>query len=283
MHSLSKTLWTTACLVVAVGSGCGAEKLSEPETLGQLSVAEAETLAESFVLASENCDVATLEEILDLDAALRRGLLSSTLSTRSQNWLYDKSSDRRSWIRPMLCTAEGTGLSLISIRNFSGSSQRSALFRLDFGEDAGVDYIELLMGKSSNGTAIADDVYMYSGGWLFSERLRDVNAAAASDYNKRKQFTDAIVLLRRDPQAGITRFESLSPGFRSSKAMLLEYVRASIEVGPEEYSKAILLFSEKLPDDASLNFVSLDGLYIQGKFDEGLAAIAALGDWCFSV
>ncbi|MBL4634052.1 MAG: hypothetical protein JKY56_09270, partial [Kofleriaceae bacterium] len=277
MRRLRSPVVTAIVLIASVVVGCGADRLSEPEELSELSEPEAEELAREYQVAAEDCNLSALGQLFDFDAALRRGLLASSLSTQSQRWLYDKTRGRPRVLQNTLCIPEGGHLTLLSLRRFPTNGQNSALFRIDFDEFGGFDYLEVLLGKSRDGRNIADDLYFYSGGWLASEQMRDSSVAVASNYNNSDKFRETLQLLTSDPGAGMTAAKQLSPGVRASKTLMLEVVRASIELGPEAYSQAIKEFSDRFPGDASLDFITIDGLYVLAQWEQLLSTIDKFG------
>lgn len=266
-----QALLVTMLALMPLGLGCGPERISEPEVLAKIDAEEAESLAQSLRLATLNCDIGMMRKHFDMDAVLRRGLLSSSLSVQSQRWLYDNYPDSYALFKETFCDYSNMSFSLVSIRHNPGQEQTSAVFSMEYPETDTFDYVEFMLGKDEEGRLVADDLYFHNHGWLLSEKFRDSSEAIASDFFNRNELGKVQQLLVSNPSAGMEAVKDLSTGYRDNKSLWLLMVHASAQISLEMNRETIRLFSEKFPGDASLKFITLDSLFRQNRYDEILS------------
>lgn len=182
---------------------------------------------------------------------------------------------------------QGGSYRLMDVRQKDGEIR--ALFRLLLPE-AGVNYHDLLLVRDNGGRARVGDIYVFLSAEDLSTTFRRFYVAmlAENDRSLLEKLSGKTAELANhmdEFQAMGTRirtgqfrealdiYESLPEVLKTEKAVLILRYQAAVGVGSAETIQAVREFKKHYPDDACIDFLSIDLHASTGDFDQALECV----------
>lgn len=182
---------------------------------------------------------------------------------------------------------QGGGYRLLRVREKDGELR--ALFRLLLPE-AGVNYHDLLLVQGDNGQVRIGDIHIFLSAEDLSTTFRRFYVVMVAEQNRSlleklsgktavyAEHMDEIQSMNAavqngQPAAALATYNTLPDELKADKFVLLGRYRAAAEIGNEECSQAVRDFRQHHPDDACVDFLSIDLYATTGEFDKGLECI----------
>ncbi len=203
----------------------------------------------------------------------------------------DKSVSQKFGEQLVSSVREGGSLKLLRLHSVNGETH--ALYRLVSGKQA-LNYIDLHLERSAPGPVRVSDLYLYLLGETFGDSLRRLYllgaASAQATYLDRLmgkeqtlvKFAGAFKEVQQLQQEGkhaevVAAVAKLPPEVRKEKYFLLIRVSEAQALGDEaQYRRAIEAYEAALPDDPSLDLISVDGEFLRKQYDRALNRIDRL-------
>jgi tetratricopeptide (TPR) repeat protein len=182
--------------------------------------------------------------------------------------------------------SESGSYTLLNVRAVDGEPR--ALFRA-VGEN-GLNYHDLLLDVSGDGSVRITDLFIYSlGEWVSQTARRGFLPLVAQlehgslarmkkgenlyldnvpkilkiqNHYQQEEYTEALAV-----------FRSLPDELKSNRNILMLRFAVAVQLGGEEYDKAMLDLKTAFPDDPSLDLVLLDHYFNARQFDEALRIV----------
>ncbi len=264
-------------VISALGFGLGCSKgLDATEKLAKPSAEEAETYGKKLEGALNACDLKIMGQLLDLGAMASEGIRTSNIPKKQQaNALQTLVTTMNGEILTQLCSmGEAGGLArFLRVRERQGIT--TTLLRLTSSE--GINYIEVNIGKGKDGVVVGNDIYMFLTGASMTETLRTIfNALLQTGESTVSDFQRVNELLTSNPAAGVQSAQSLPAKIRDTKIVQIGIVQAASNLDDKAYTEAISNYQRLFPNDPSVDLVSIDGLFLNKKYTQAIAAIDRL-------
>jgi tetratricopeptide (TPR) repeat protein len=263
--------------------------LDGPVVPGAVTESEAAELARTIDQAFRDGDAEVFDRALYRDEMLRRTLGSTRLTTgvracvgsSLQNIVFSGQQARDA-------AGQTPALRFLSIRIAEGDPR--PLFRLLLPNR--LDYLEFVLGKTSEGKTRIVDVYSTLYGELATETLRstvlDDPASLAIANQLRAPTPGDLALcigkashmtglfLDNKPKEALQFFKENAREFKTSKVAYRIRFTIAQQVGMDEYLKALEDFERDFPQDPSLTFRRVERRLLTKDREKGLEAIDAL-------
>lgn len=268
--------------------------LSEQRVMAaEITPEEIDQYAEKLGKAVDDSDIAAFNDLIDWNGILKE-VCSLPESDKLENARKEfkvefrkatKSKD--SICGAIISTVEVGGLyDMVHSGNEEG--RPFALFRLILPENGGVNFHKYYLTRSSDDSVVASDMYIYLSaeplteifrrGWnpLASQILGESDGEESAEkylanVENMGEFFDLVNHEKNED--ALKLYAELPEATRQEKTVLLARMRASQRISPEEYAKAIDDIKKFHPDDASLDFLFIDGYLLQNKYEEALNCI----------
>jgi tetratricopeptide (TPR) repeat protein len=274
----------------AASPGPAAESVGKPLT-DEECLAAAEAISE----AARSGDVAALNRMIDWDSVIQRstagidapepfrkgfikGLRSSLLKDNGV-------------ANGVVKAVEGGG-SYTLLHSHTRENRRWLLFRLVLPESS-VNYHDLLLARRPDGKIKAVDMHIYLSGESMSQILRrsyllavaqgsgglvDRLTGADKEYAKNINQLSKMVKAGRSNRPGevLDIYKSLPPDLKKDKNILVLRLQAAQKLGDDEYSQSLEDYRTMHPNDASIDFLSIDYYVLKKRYGEALVCLDRL-------
>ena len=182
---------------------------------------------------------------------------------------------------------QGGSYRLLRVRERDGELR--ALFRFLFPE-AGVNYHDLLLVQGDDGRVQIGDMHVFLSAEDLSTTFRRFYVAMVAEQNRSfleklsgktavyAQHMEDVQAMNASVQAGqpteaLDTYSSLPDVLQADKAVLLTRYRAAVNVGGTECIQAVRDFKRHHPNDACIDFLSIDLYATTGEYDKALECI----------
>ncbi|WP_169979718.1 tetratricopeptide repeat protein [Tautonia rosea] len=220
---------------------------------------------------------------VDAPAAVKRDF--------SQSFVQSSSSGQSGLVSTLIETINQGGR-FSPIHVIGGKAQHGVRFRL-LTADGGLNYLDFFLARRNDGSIKAVDVFPYSVGESIAQSTRHfyLSAVAESQRNLIDRLTGKEqVLLKHLPtllqmnenlrtgqfEAVLSAYRNLPESLQRDRLFLVPRYTAAAEIDDEEYAAALADFRKFYPNDPSADLLMIDAHFLQGDFDEALAAINRL-------
>jgi len=299
-----------AALLLAL-SGCG-QQVAEPPADGRSKTQaqaapeaapavrrtateqQSKDLTEQVRQAIAHVDAAALSRLASDEAFADRVLQGTDLRGTERREAVEGLSGTLQEIFSGVTEGCRNGGSYSFVRLIERDGEFRPLFRLCLPQLSGINYHELVLVQTTDGTRIAD-VNVYLSGESVADSLRRLVLPALAASNRGLQatlsaaelqqleFADDIReigdLQRRDqPKSAMELFRRLPDVIRKSEHLLRLQVRICRGLGPDELSAALLELVEGCADDPGVGFIEIERLELLGKPAETATAVDRLRD-----
>ncbi|MBL4635421.1 MAG: hypothetical protein JKY56_16290 [Kofleriaceae bacterium] len=275
LQSFHKILLYFVIGALSFGLGCS-KGLDATEKLAKPSAEEAETYGKKLEGALNACDLNIMGQLLDLGAMASEGIRTSKIPKKQQaSALQTLITTMNGEILAQLCSKgeEGGLARFLRVRERQGTT--TALVRLTSSE--GINYIEVSIGKRKDDVVVGNDIYMFLTGSSMVETLRTIfNALIQTGEATTSKFQRVSELLTSNPAAGVQSAQSLPAKIRDTKIVQIAIVQAASNLDEKIYTDSIANYQRLFPNDPSVDLVSIDGLFLNKKYDQAIAAIDRL-------
>lgn len=184
-------------------------------------------------------------------------------------------------------TIDGSGsYTLLSVRVVDGEPR--VLFRA-VGE-SGLNYHDLLLDVSDDGSVRIADLFIYSlGEWVsqtarrgFLPLVAQLERGSLKRIKKGENlYLDNVPKIleiqnhyqQEEYAEALAVFRSLPDELKSNRNILMLRFAVAVQIGGEEYAGAMLALKTAFPDDPSLDLVLLDHYFNAREFDEALRIV----------
>jgi hypothetical protein len=175
---------------------------------------------------------------------------------------------------------------LLDVREVDGAPR--ALFRVV--GDSGLNYHDLLLSESEDGTVAIVDMFIYSLGEWVSQTARRGFLPLAAQLGQdsltpmkpgENQYLDNIpniLKMQAHYQQGsfddaLAVFYSMPDELKKNRNILMIRFAIAVQVGGEEYNAAMLDLKNTFPDDPSLDLVLIDHYFNKKQYSEALKIV----------
>lgn len=248
--------------------------------------AEAETFADKMTKAVKAADPNQVNQLIRTEDLLKRLVSDLELSL----------NDRESFVRGATekMAGRGFGESIIKatregsyklLRIYEKEGRQRVLFRM-ISSDA-VNYHEYSLIRFPDGEVATEDIFIFLTGEPFSQTIRRMLIPMlgairlrGSDSEQLKNI-EALGEIMQEFQAGryekgVSSINRLPGKFKEQRFVLHMYMQASLrqgEAGERDYLAAMEKYRELYPNDASIDFISIDYYFLKKRYDEAIRAI----------
>ncbi len=253
---------TLLLLLVLVVSCKSSSRAPEPASIGALSAAQAQTLADSLTPVLASCDEQALDAHFNWEWLFRVAARQSGNGAKQERALYKMLRERQGLAREFLCV-DGE-IAYVGLRNRSDG--QALVYRVK--TDEGLDFVEFDIGKEASGEPRCLDRQAYRSGW----RLRDLLATGPrleGDIATLVRMRSALASAPKDAIDESKKYSDVSP--IQSLAVL-----AAAHIGADAYRAALSDFHERFPDDLSVYLQAYDVLAGLGHYKLADEAVVAL-------
>lgn len=296
---------TTVALVGCGGGETGApatENAVDPVAVDEAPAtppateAQAKTFADELLATIGDAPGAKpIDQLLDMDSVLDKSLAGVDLSEKDRQGLASGVSTsllQRGIVEQLRMILQQGG-SYSFVRSFEDDGRRHLLMRLLQPNSEGVNYHDFYLTENESGEVVASDMYIFMSGETISQTLRRTAVQLAAQQNRSLlsritgdevlfvkhleeigQLSQAVQGGNADKALGIYR--SLPQEVQDTKLVLLLRLQSAgllVDDPAGEYESAIKHFRKLFPDDAAVDFLSIDYYLLTEKFDKCLEAI----------
>jgi tetratricopeptide (TPR) repeat protein len=253
---------------------------------------EAKEFAEKLSQAVKGNDPARVDSLLHLNDLVERLVSDLNLSAvERRNFMAgaQRSLQQGGFGRQILRSI-GDGGSYKLLRVHTGHGRPRALFRMISGEGA-VNYHDYVLARFPDSTVGMEDVYVFITAEPLSQTMRRIlipvltqtrgGGKAADDLTKAGPDFVAMTQAVQQGQLAqaVAKYRQLPQALQDNKAVLVIYLQVLVQqagAGEKDYLAAMEKFRKLYPDDAAVDFVSIDYYLIKKQYDDALKAIAAV-------
>jgi hypothetical protein len=300
---------TGALLSVVVGiPGCArpnaqpaaSQKETTPPPTNDFGVkpseAEATEFARGLIAAIESNDINKFNVFVDWTAVL--GQATSGIDVPA-GWRQDFQSGflatlaKPGGLFERLATAHRSGGSIRLLHVHEVKGRPRALIRL-IGADSELNYLDFELARRPGGQIRAVDFYSFTSGERISRTIRRLYLPGAANQSRNifeKLLTSESDLVKATPRiADITRaildgeprealriYESLPPGARKEKAIMLLRLQAAQASNDDSlYLAAMDDLARIFPGDPCVDLITIDAFVLRKEYDKARAAVDRL-------
>ena len=275
--------------VPAVGSPAPAVADGTPAT-----EADCREFAVKVEKAVADKDRATLGQLFTLYPLMERSVADLNLSASNKASFLkgvQTAASRNSFVEQVMAEVEkGGSYKLLRVHEVDGRPR--AMLRLVMSEK-GVNYHDVLLTRLPDGRVDLEDVYVFATGEMLTQSFRRLLLPAAAELDRglvaRLRGTDQlycsnlakIQAMSRAVQAGngreaVDAYKALPAELQRNKVILVAYLQAAAGVDDTEYSTALEAFRRHFPNDAAIDFISVDYFLLRKQYDESLRCIGTV-------
>lgn len=257
---------------------------------------EAKQFSERLLTALRTGNTATLNTLLDLDALAAAATADMGLSDKDRNdflgGMRDTMNQSTGFSAQLINSVAGGGSSdLLRIVEVDG--RKRARVRMIHPNNTGVGYVDFVLGHNTAGQALAQDMYLFYSGELFTltlhrlavqgfasqnrsllERLKGVDNDFAKHLNDIRTISQDLAA--GNASAGIQVYNGLPDTLKADKMMKLIHIRLAQKMGDSEYERALGDFRASFPNDSASALLSVDYYILKKQYSKALTALDTL-------
>ena len=250
-----------------------------PPTFDPVARDEAVALGERFAELIGPCDPHALAPLWKAEVTARRAAQDAKAGADVKEGLLLAFTAERLWDGQ--CQSMNAGSPTKA--KYLGLREEGGTFRpiVRMVSAAGLNYVELELGRFPEGVRAVDATYYLTGEPLSKTLARLMGSAqtalddgSAGDVMVMQQISEKQ---RSGDHAGaLALIKQLPPALREDKSMML--LEIGLDPGDDEarYLAAIERFEKKFPGDPALDLVSVDGFFMRKQFDRLHASLDRL-------
>jgi tetratricopeptide (TPR) repeat protein len=283
------------CASFLLMPGC-AKKTPDPATPAPAVVGvgpppteeDARNFAESLtkaVLAGDSASIDQIVHLSDLEERLASDLSMSD-SKRSEVLAGTRKGFREVGFGAQIIKATQDGGTYKLLRLHTVDGKPRALFRL-IDAAGGLNYHDYSLARFPDGSVSMEDVYIFLTAEPLSRTIRTLMIpalTASKGVKARDEAISSLAAMRRSMQQGriadaVARYRQLPKAAQEMKPVLLCYIEATMRQAlqpkgsEKDYIAAMEQFPKLYPDDACIDFISIDYFVLKNQYDKGLEAI----------
>jgi tetratricopeptide (TPR) repeat protein len=254
---------------------------------------EAQRFAAAMSRAIENRDAAAFDKLLRMRDLLARIVSDIGLSALERDAFVKGAGSTTAGkagfgARIVQATQDGGSYRFLRVHTIDGRPR--VLFRM-LGAGGEVNYHDYVLVRYPDGEVAAEDIFIFMTAETFTQMIRrmiipalklgqGIGGGAGFD----PQHLDAIRAFRNITQAtqageftkAVAEYRKLPKKWQQDKTALVFYMQALGRMGREsdaEFLGAVELFRKHYPDDACVDFISIDYFFLMKQFDDAFKAI----------
>jgi len=278
----SMLMFLLCTVLLACGSLTAAEGVSPQDV---------DAFADRLIAAVDDSDIAAFNELIDWNGILKevcRLPESEKLDKARKDFKVEfrKATKTKDSICGAIIGTVELGGDYAKVHTGTENGRPFALFRLILPDNGGVNFHKYFLIRGSDDVVVAGDMYIYLSAEPLTEIFRRGWAPLArqilgdSDENA-EQFLKNVedqgkffdLVNKEKNEEALELYAELPEETRQEKTILIARMRAAQRITPEEYAKSIQDIKKYHPDDASLDFLFIDGYLLQDKFEDALQCI----------
>lgn len=288
--------------LVLVASGCSsstpqAQLDYQGPTYQNASPAEAEAFADEFHHAIHATDMAACALLFDIDEVLAQVTADVDVPAEFRTGFLNaaRNSIQSAGLLAQLVQSVTDGASYELLRVYEKEGEQHAVFRMLL-DEGGVNYHDFRIVKTRAGMVAAVDARIAATGENITRTLRRSYLSAARAINRSAfdrlagadadaaDASDLLVKMAQEFQAGnlqhvVAAFEAAPESVRRDKSLLLMYCQAALQMENDAISmRALETFRRHHPNDAAVEFLSLDWLTAKERYDDALKALDRINE-----
>jgi tetratricopeptide (TPR) repeat protein len=258
---------------------------------------EARQFADRMTSAVRAGDAAAIDQLLRLAGLAERVISDLGLSSRErQGFLAGVATSLRqaSFGQQILQGIKGDGsYQLLRIRTVDGRPR--PLFRMIHSEGA-LNYHDYALARHKDGEVVTEDMFVFVNGEPLSQTvrrlvipalasLRDKGAHRGVDPQELSSLEAVGAMTRAfrggDFKTAVTTYRTLPRQCQERKPILVLYVQATMGLGEDgeaDYLAAMETFRKLFPNDAAVDFISIDYFLLKKRYDEARLAMDRLNE-----
>jgi tetratricopeptide (TPR) repeat protein len=238
------------------------------------------SLAREVEAALRDGDEAALDARLDGEQFLARVTRGLPVSSTFLAALTEEVRTDRWPLGRRLLGAGGRGLRVRLLQVRMRGRTPIALLRVL--SDAGLNYLELELGRNARNEAVLVDLYPYLEGERISESMWRVYLLAAAERGQcltrrlrgvERQWVEQLPRWRRierllgagQAREAVAEMDRLPPRMRGARFVQLERLEALASLDEAEYALGLLAFEKAFPGDPLLDLYTLDNPLLRGE------------------
>ena len=258
--------------------------------------AEAKQFSERLLTSLRTGNTATLNTLLDMDALSAAALAGMGLSDKDKNdflgGMRESLNQSTGFSGQLISTVAGGGSSdLLRIVEVDG--RKRARIRMIHPRNTGVGYVDFVLGHNPAGQVLAQDMYLFYSGELFSLTLHRLAVQGFASQNRSlldrlkgvdNDFAKHLEDIRTISQdlasgsapAGMQVYNGLPDSLKADKMMKLIHIRLAQKMGDAEYERALGDFRASFPNDSASALLSVDYYLLKKQYSKALSALDTL-------
>lgn len=257
------------------------------------AVDDTEQFIRELLLTVERQNARDFSQSIDWESILDKSLkgMPEGESTASFRQGFLDTIDGPGGFPASIVSAVGNGGSLTLLKFSSDESGNKALFRLIL-PNGGFNYVEMSLAKDKDDRIRVVDIYPYSAGENISVTLRraylpfsanDANMPEDLDGNESlyikhageySRFADLVAA--GEAEKAMEIYQKLPTELQDDKNGLLLRLRATQQLGDEQYGEALSAIRQLYPNDPSSDLLSIDSYLIAKNFEKAIECINRL-------
>ena len=303
MISPTRFLLVAVVAGALIAQGCSKKKEAPIEVTAAPTVAESggqaatekecREFAEIMSAAAKEDDEVKMRTLFRMDDIVQRSISDLGISQDSRESIIKgvRGSLATNDLTSQILAAKNTGGELKFLRIRTVNGQPRALFRFNQGFK-GVGYLELVVARYPDGELGVEDVYVYATGEMLTQRLRQsvmpmiatnqelLNRLRGRDkemLEHAKTIRDMKTKTQSGDHEGAEReYLKLPDSLQNDKSVILIHMTSAKGLGDEKYLAAMEKYENLFPNDASVDFLSIDFYILKKQFDKALFRIDRL-------
>ncbi len=258
--------------------------------------AEAKQFADRLLTGLRTGSTTTLNGLLDLDALGAAATAGMGLPDKDRNdfvgGMRGTLDQSTGFTGQLISTVAGGGSSdLLRIIDVDG--RKRARIRMIHANNTGVGYVDFVLGHNAGNQVVAQDMYLFYSGELFSQTLHRLAVQGFASQNRSlldrlkgvdNDFAKHLEDIRTISQdlaagnasAGMQVYNGLPDTLKADKMMKLIHIRLAQKMGDAEYERSLSDFRASFPNDPSSALLSVDYYLLKKQYSKALVAIDTL-------
>lgn len=281
MNRLAKRSFSFAGLMILAAGLCAGEQLPTEQ--------ECTEFAKKIETGIAARDPKPLDEALDVKALIVRATEGVEADAKFRQGFITGAS-KHAGLGTTILNGLGDDGSYKFMRMHQADGKVRALFRML--NEQGVNYHDFTVEKDANGAVRFSDVFIFLMGEPLSQTMRRIYLQASAkqggvlgkllgwenDFIKNADKFQQITQAMQTGQAEVAKklYNELPESMQNDRMMLVHRTQWASKLGEVEYAAAFEAIRKAFPNDPSMQFIGIDGLFIAKKYDEGLKSLDQL-------
>jgi hypothetical protein len=278
IRCLSLTVVALLCVCVPILAG-------EPLPTDQ----ECTEFAKKVEASIAQADPKVLDQALDIKGLVTRATEGVEADEKFRQGFIIGAA-RSAGLGTTIINAVGAGGNYKFLRARQVDGQQRVLFRML--SEQGVNYHDFTVEKGADGQLRFSDVFIFMMGEPLGQTMRRLFLQASAtnggvlgkllgwenDFIKNAGKFQQITQAMQAGQAELAKklYYELPASMQNERIMLVHRTQWAGKLGEKEYVAAFEAIRKAFPNDPSMQFISIDGLFMNKQYDEGIKVLDSL-------